>query len=68
MPDPGTPYRRVRVARIGRGGARYTVDAAATQERSLAIELAEEAGTTLLGFVREGGFKLYTHPTRTAGV
>ena len=35
---------------------------------TLAIDLAAESGITLLGFVRDGGFNIYTNPQRIAGV
>lgn len=31
---------------------------------SLSVELAEEAGVTLVGFLRNGQFNIYTHPER----
>jgi FdhD protein len=31
---------------------------------SLAIDLAQEAGITLMGFARDAGFNIYTHPQR----
>jgi FdhD protein len=33
---------------------------------TLAVALAEEAGITLLGFARDGGFNIYAHPQRVA--
>lgn len=35
---------------------------------TLAIELAEETGITLIGFLREARFNIYTYPERVTGV
>ncbi len=48
--------------------ARVPIVAAVSAPTSLAIELAQEAGISLLGFVRGSGLNVYTHTARFAGV
>ena len=48
--------------------ARIPLVAAVSAPSTLAIELAEESGVTLLGFVRDGGYNIYSHPRRVVSV
>lgn len=44
--------------------ARVAVLCAVSAPTSLAVETAERFGVTLVGFVRNGGFNIYSHPER----
>jgi FdhD protein len=59
-----TSYEIVQKAWLGGVELICAVSAPST----LAIDLSAESGMTLLGFVRDGGFNIYTNPHRIAGV
>jgi FdhD protein len=47
--------------------ARIPIVASVSASSSLAIDLAQKAGITLVGFARGEGFNVYTHPERLTG-
>ncbi|MNJ01785.1 formate dehydrogenase accessory protein [compost metagenome] len=53
------------VSKAARAGASVLV--AVSAPTALAIDLARSAGLCLVGFAREGGFNVYTHPERLQG-